>query len=90
MAKNAKKKTAAKVATESRKTKKPIPVKAAPKAKKPAAKKPAKKVARRSSAEIAKLQKAVLKGLKSGKSAAALSEELGISRPYVYTLKNKG
>ena len=90
MAKNAKKKTAAKVATKSRKTKKPIPVKAAPKAKKLAAKKPAKKVARRSSAEIAKLQKAVLKGLKSGKSAVAISDELGISRPYVYMLKNKG
>jgi len=90
MAKKAKKKTAARVSTKSRKTKKPIAVKAAPKAKKPAAKKPAKKVARRSSAEITKLQKAVLKGLKSGKSAAALSEELGISRPYVYMLKNKG
>ena len=57
---------------------------------KPAAKKPTKKVARRSSAETAKLQKAVIKGLKAGKSAAALSQELGISRPYVYMLRNKG
>ena len=90
MAKRAKNKTAAKAATKSRKTKKAVAVKAASKAKKPAAKKPAKKATRRSSAEIAKLQKAILKGLKSGKPAAALAEELGISRPYVYMLKNKG
>ena len=90
MAKKAKKKTAAKVATKSRTTKKPTAVKTAPKAKKSVAKKPARKAVRRSSAEIAKLQKAILKGLKAGKSAAALSEELGISRPYVYMLKNKG
>lgn len=90
MAKKANNKTAAKVATKSGTTKKVVAVKAASKAKKPTAKKPAKKVARRSSADTAKLQKAVLKGLKSGKSAAALAEELGISRPYVYMLKNKG
>ena len=89
MAKKAKKKAPAKVATKSRKTKKAMVVKAS-KGKKPPAKKPAKKVARRSSAETAKLQKAILKGLKAGKSVAALSEELGISRPYVYMLKNKG
>ena len=84
------KKTAAKVATKSPKTKKAIAVKSAPKAKKPAAKKPAKKAARRSAAETAKLQKAVIKGLKAKKSAATLAAELGISRPYVYMLKNKG
>ena len=89
MAKTAKKKSAIKAGTASKKTKKIIAVKSV-KAKKPAAKKPARKATRRSSAEAAKLQKAVLKGLKSGKSAAALSEELGISRPYVYMLKNKG
>ena len=90
MARKAKKKTAAKVATKSAKTKKAIAVKSAPKARTPAAKKPAKKATRRSSAETAKLQKVILKGLKAGKSAATLSEELGISRPYVYMLKNKG
>lgn len=89
MAKKAKKKSAVKAGTASKKTKKVIAVKTV-KAKKPAAKKPTKKVARRSSAETAKLQKAVIKGLKAGKSAAALSQELGISRPYVYTLRNKG
>ena len=89
MAKKAKKKSAVKAGTASKKTKKVIAVKTV-KAKKPAAKKPTKKVARRSSAETAKLQKAVIRGLKAGKSAAALSQELGISRPYVYMLKNKG
>ena len=89
MAKKAKKKSAVKAGTASKKTKKVIAVKTV-KAKKPAAKKPTKKVARRNSAETAKLQKAVLKGLKSGKSAVAISDELGISRPYVYMLKNKG
>ena len=90
MARKAKKKSAAKASAKSPKTKKAIAVKSAPKAKKAAARKPAKKAARRSSAETAKLQKAILKGLKSGKSAATLAEELGISRPYVYMLKNKG
>ena len=89
MAKKAKKKSAVKAGTASKKTKKVIAVKTV-KAKKPAAKKPTKKVARRSSAETAKLQKAVVKWLKAGKSAAALSQELGISRPYVYMLRNKG
>lgn len=89
MAKKAKKKSAVKAGTASKKTKKVIAVKTV-KAKKPAAKKPTKEVARRSSAETAKLQKAVIRGLKAGKSAAALSQELGISRPYVYMLKNKG
>lgn len=89
MAKKAKKKVAVKPASKSRKTKKVIAVKSL-KAKKPAAKKPARKVSRRSSADVAKLQKVVLKGLKSGKSASALSDELGVSRPYIYALKNKG
>ncbi len=89
MAKKAKKTSAVKAGTASKKTKKIIAVKSV-KAKKPTAKKPARKATRRSSAEAAKLHKAVLKGLKSGKSVPALSEELGISRPYVYFLKNKG
>jgi DNA-binding CsgD family transcriptional regulator len=38
----------------------------------------------------AKLQKTILKGLKGGKSVASLAEEFGISKPYVYMLKNKG
>ena len=65
------------------------PAAAKPSAKKPAAKKAARKSARRSSADVAKLQKAVIKGLKSGKSAEALAAELGVSRPYIYVLKNK-
>ena len=89
MAKKAKKKAAGKPATASKKTKKVIAVKSA-KAKKPVSKKPARKLTRRSSADVAKLQKAVIKGLKSGKPAAVLAEELGVSRPYIYALKNKG
>ena len=89
MAKKSKKKVAAKAPTRSAKTKKAIAVKSV-KAKKPAARKPARKVSRRSSADVAKLQKAVIKGLKSGKSAEALAAELGISKPYIYVLKNKG
>ena len=89
MAKKAKKKVAAKVATKSRKTKKVIAVKSV-KARKPAVKKPARKSTRRSSADVAKLQKAVIKGFKSGKSAEALAAEFGVSRPYIYVLKNKG
>jgi len=88
MAKKAKKKVAAKVATKSRKNKKVITVKSV-KARKPAAKKPARKATRRSTADVARLQKAVIKGLKSGKSADSLAAEFGISRPYVYVLKNK-
>lgn len=89
MAKKAKRKVAAKVATKSKKTKKVIAVKSV-RPKKPAAKKPARKTTRRSSADVAKLQKVVIKGLKSGKSAEALAAELGVSRPYIYVLKNKG
>ena len=89
MARKAKKKAAAKTGTVSRKTSKVIAVKSL-KAKKPAAKKPVRKVTRRSSADVAKLQKAVVKGLKSGKSADALASELSVSRPYIYALKNKG
>jgi hypothetical protein len=89
MAKKAKKKSAVKSGSASKKTRKVIAVKSV-KARKPAAKKPARKAARRSRAETAKLQKTILKGLKGGKSVATLAEELGISRPYVYMLKNKG
>lgn len=90
MAKSAKKKAAAtKTGTASKKTRKVIAVRSV-KARKPAAKKPARKASRRSSADVAKLQKAVIKGLKSGKSAEALAAEFGVSRPYIYVLKNKG
>jgi hypothetical protein len=89
MAKKAKKKSAVKSGSASKKTRKVIAVKSV-KARKPAAKKPARKAARRSRGETAKLQKTILKGLKGGKSVATLAEELGISRPYVYMLKNKG
>lgn len=85
----AKKKSAAKTGTASKKTKKVIAVKSV-KARKPTAKQPARKTTRRSSAEVAKLQKAVVKGLKSGKSADALAADLGVSRAYIYALKNKG
>jgi hypothetical protein len=94
MAKRVRKKLAAKSPARSKKTKRAIAVKSVkparnPVAKKVAARKPARKVSRRSSAETAKLQKTVLKGLKGGKSVASLAEELGISKPYVYMLKNK-
>ena len=89
MAKKAKRKVAAKSATKSKKTKKVIAVKSA-KPKKAPAKKPARKAARRSSADVAKLRKAVIAGLKSGKSAEAVAAQLGISRPYLYRLKNGG
>ena len=90
MARKATKKSAVKAGTASKKTTKAIAVKSAPKAKASAARKPAAKAVRRSAADVAKLQKAVIKALKANKSAADIAAELGISRPYVYTLKNKG
>ena len=89
MAKNAKKKVAAKVATKSRKTKKAIAVKSAPKARKAVAKKPPRKAARRSAADVAKLRKAVLAGARAGKTAETVAAELKISKAYVYALKNR-
>ena len=89
MAKKVKKRVAGKAGATSKKTRKVIAIKSV-KARKPAAKKPARKATRRSSADVAKLQKAVIKGLKAGKSAEALAAELGVSRPYIYVLKNKG
>ena len=89
MAKKAKKKVAAKTATSSKKTKKVIAVKSV-KARRPAAKKAPRKAARRSTADVAKLRKAVIVGLKSGKSAEAVAEQLGISRPYLYRLRSNG
>jgi hypothetical protein len=88
MAKKSKKKVAAKAPTRSAKTKKAIAVKSV-KAKKSAARKPARKVARRSSADVAKLRKAVLAGSRAKKPADAIAKELGISRAYVYALKRK-
>ena len=79
MAKKAKKKVAAKAATSSRKTKKVIAVKSV-KARKPAAKKAPRKATRRSTADVAKLRKAVIAGLKSGKSVEVVAGQLGISR----------
>lgn len=89
MAKKAKKKVAAKTATRSKKTKKVIAVKSV-KPRKPAGKKAPRKAARRSTADVAKLRKAVIVGLKSGKSAETLAKQLGISRPYLYRLKSNG
>ena len=89
MAKKAKKKVAAKSATRSKKTKKVIAVKSV-KARKPAAKKAPRKATRRSAADVAKLRKAVIAGLKSGKSAEVVAGQLGISRPYLYRLKSNG
>jgi hypothetical protein len=89
MAKKAKKKVAAKVATKSRKTNKAIVVKSV-KPRKPAAKKPARKAARRSSAEVAKLKKSIIASARKGKSADTIAAELGISKAYVYALKNSG
>ncbi|MCX7350533.1 MAG: hypothetical protein NTZ54_13755 [Alphaproteobacteria bacterium] len=89
MAKKAKKKVAAKTATRSKKTKKVIAVKSV-KARKPAAKKAPRKAARRGTADVAKLRKAVIVGIKSGKSAEVVAEQLGISRPYLYRLKSNG
>ena len=89
MAKKAKKKAAAKSAARSKKTTKVIAVKSV-KPRKPAAKKAPRKAARRTTAEVAKLRKAVIAGLRSGKSAEALARQLGISRPYLYRLNSNG
>jgi hypothetical protein len=87
MAKNTKKKSTAKVAATSRKTKKAIAVKTAPKARKAVAKKEPRKTTRRSTADVAKLRKAVLAGAKAGKTADIVAADLGISKAYVYALK---
>jgi len=87
MAKKAKK-AAGRAPTKSQKTKKAIAVKSV-KARKPAAKKTARKVTRRSSADVAKLRKAVIAGSRAKKPADALAKELGISKAYVYALKRK-
>ena len=60
------------------------------KARKPPAKKAPRKAARRSTADVAKLRKAVIVGLKSGKSVDVVAAQLGISRPYLYRLKSNG
>ena len=88
MAKKSKKKVAAKAPTRSAKTKKAIAVKSV-KVRKPAAKKTARKVTRRSSADVAKLRKSVIAGFKAKKTAEAIAKDLGISKAYVYVLKNK-
>ncbi len=85
----AKKKVAAKIATKSRKTKKVIAVKAV-KSRKPVAKQPARKASRRTATEVTKLRKAVIASAKKGKTAESIAAELGISKAYVYALKNAG
>ena len=88
MAKKSKSKVAIKAPNRSAKTKKALAVKSV-KVRKPAARKPARKVSRRSSADVAKLRKAVLAGSRAKKPADAIAKELGISRAYVYALKRK-
>jgi len=88
MAKKVKKKSAAKTGTTAKKTRKVIAVKSV-RLKKPAKKAAARKVTRRSAADVAKLRKSVIAGFKAKKPAEAIAKELGISKPYVYTLKNK-
>ena len=89
MARKAKKKVTAKVAVKSRKTKKAVAIRSTPKARKTVAKKPARKAARRSTADVAKLRKAVLAGSRAGKTAETVAAELGISKAYVYALKTR-
>jgi RNA polymerase subunit RPABC4/transcription elongation factor Spt4 len=94
MAVKARKKLRAKAPAKSKKTKKPIAVKTvkpakSTAAKKVAGKKPARKAARRSTADVAKLRKAVIAGSRAKKTADAIAEELGISKAYVYALKRK-
>jgi hypothetical protein len=86
MAKRARKKVAVKSPAKSKKTKKAIAVKSV-KPRKPATRKPARKAARRSSAEVAKLRKAILVGARKGNTAEMIAAELGISKAYVYALK---
>ena len=94
MAKKARKKIAAKSPARSKKTKKAIAVKSVkpvknPVAKKVAAKKPARKAARRSTADVARLRKAVIAGFKARKQGEAIARELDISKAYVYALKRR-
>ena len=94
MAKKARTKVAAKAPTKSKKTTKAIAVKSVkpvknPVAKKDAARKPAPKAARRSTADVAKLRKAVLAGFKAKKTPESLAAELGISKAYSYALKRR-
>ena len=88
MAKKSKSKVAIKAPNRSAKTKKALAVKSV-KVRKPAAKKTARKVTRRSSADVAKLRKSVIAGFKAKKTAEAIAKDLGISKAYVYVLKNK-
>jgi len=89
MAKKAIKKSLVQSRARRLKTKKAIAIKSVAKAKKPAATKPARKVVRRSVANVAKLRKSIFTGTKAGKTAESIAAELGISKGYVYTLKNR-
>jgi hypothetical protein len=88
MAKKVKKKSAVKAGTSVKKTKKASAVKSV-KAKKPAKKTAARKATRRNAADVAKLRKTVIAAFTAKKSAEAIAKELGISKAYVYMLKNK-
>ncbi len=90
MARRPKTKAVAKKPTKSRKTKKAIVVKSAPKKPRAAARKAPRKLARRSSAAAAKTRKAAVKAVKAGKPAAAVAAELEVSKTFVYGVKNKG
>ena len=88
MAKKAKKKSATRTGTTSKKTRKVIAVRSV-KAKKPAKKTTARKATRRSAADVAKLRKSVIAAFKAKKPAEAIAKDLGISKAYVYVLRNK-
>jgi hypothetical protein len=68
--------------SKSRKSRKLSASKAAP-----IPKRPARKKTRRSAAEVAKLRKAVISGLRGGTSAADLARRFGVTTPYIYMLK---
>jgi hypothetical protein len=91
MASSPRKKAAAKSPNKSRKTKKAIAVKSVKPvkktvAKKASSKKPTRKLTRRSSADVAKLRKAVIARSRAKTPADAIARELGISKAYVYAL----
>jgi hypothetical protein len=88
MAKKSKTKAAVrKTATKSRKTKKAIVVKTAPRKRRAAAKKAPRKLARRTSAKAAKKRKAAVKAVKAGKPAGVVAAELQVTKTFVYGVK---
>jgi hypothetical protein len=87
MARKAKKKVTASLAGKSRKGKS-ASAGGSIKRHKPAGN-AARKGTRRTAAEVAKLRKAAIAGTRRGKTADVIAAELGISRAYVYALKNR-